>query len=74
MNKMSKKTIYWIVGIIIFYWYVRCNVSILGATPSACAKSGTAGNEFYKYKECSLWRTLGLSKCSPQQNKLPVYE
>ena len=69
MNKMSKKTIYWIVGIIIFYWYVRCNVIILGGTPSACA---TGGQGEYTYKECSIWRILGLSKCRPQQNKVPA--
>ena len=64
---MSKKTIYYIVGIIIFYWYVRCNISIFGTTKSACATGGTAGNESYKYKECSIWRTLGIAKCRTAQ-------
>jgi len=61
---MSKKTIYWIVGIILFLSYYSCKSSWLASHPMACGWGyGEDGQRVYTAKTCGLWRTLGLIKC-----------
>jgi len=64
---MKKKTIFWIVGIILLLSYFSCKGSWLGSHSVACGYTYTDenGNPIYNSKGlCALWRNLGLINCS----------
>jgi len=66
---MSKKTIYYIVGIYLILSYYFCSSSGFLGHPPACSHDGQ-GN--YTNKKCSIWRNLGLIKCKYNVSTEPV--
>ena len=62
---MKKKTIYWIVAIVIILWFFRCALSgFPDGNSKACArqkmKSGNDRAGEYEWNNCSIFRVLGL--------------
>lgn len=63
---MNKKTIYWIVAIVLFIWFVRCSGFPMGGS-KACARKYIPQGEGmedrlgeYEWNNCSIFRVLGL--------------
>ena len=70
---MKNKTIYWIVGIVLVIWYLRCNFNIGGGTPKSCSRKRIPQGEGmedrygeYEWNNCHIWRVLGLA-CRKQK-------
>lgn len=58
---MAKKTIYWIVGIILFLWYYSCRLSI-----KECRGTSMFGGI------CKI--PVKLSGCTPYMTEEEIYE
>ena len=65
---MNKKTIYWIVAIVIILWFFRCAFSnFMGGTSKACSRKWIPQGEGmedkmgeYEWNNCHVFRVLGL--------------
>ena len=66
---MAKKTIFWIVGIVVVViWYMKCNFNIGGGISKSCSRKMIpqgVGKEDkqgeYEWNNCHIWRILGLA-------------
>ena len=64
---MKNKTIFWIIGIILVWLYIRCEFTLSGSRGQSCA---TDSNGNFKFPECGIWRMLKPCDIATAERKI----